>query len=230
EIKNILTGLSYIESTLFREKGLWEVPKIFLPESNKEEQEEEDAPVLEGARESETDSDGDDEVFYVRSAERNRYGYRWSPHWLAPMPGRFARNPYYSRNHCYSRCLYREDKPSAIVGAGLEILIMLEILIILDMLEILIILDARAAVSMLSVSGIRRHSRHHKVLFPGGAPAETSSSAMEFQAVQFPDFLSRNSRTALILRLSLQSFQDPVLLATAPLGFDGWTKSGKQQA
>ncbi|GER37482.1 lanceolate [Striga asiatica] len=101
-----------------------------------------------------------------------------------------------------------------------------KILIILDMLEILIILDARAAVSMLSVSGIR----HHKVLFPGGAPAETSSSAMEFQAVQFPDFLSRNSRTALLPRLSLQSFQDPVLLATSPLGFDGWTKSGKQQA
>ncbi|GER26209.1 lanceolate, partial [Striga asiatica] len=165
-----------------------------------------------------TNSDGDDEVFYVRSAERNRYGYRWSPHWLAPMPGRFARNPYYSRNHCYSRCLYREEKPSAIVDW--------KILIILDMLEILIILDARAAVSMLSVSGIR----HHKVLFPGGAPAETSSSAMEFQAVQFPDFLSRNSRTALLPRLSLQSFQDPVLLATSPLGFDGWTKSGKQQA
>ncbi|GER34669.1 ubiquitin carboxyl-terminal hydrolase [Striga asiatica] len=95
-----------------------------LPESNKGEQEEEDAPVLEGASESgETDSDGDDEVLYVRSAERNRYGpcgYRWSPHWLAPMPGRFARNHYYSRNHYYPRCLYRDDKPSAIVGAGLE--------------------------------------------------------------------------------------------------------------
>ncbi|CAA0816020.1 Transcription factor TCP4 [Striga hermonthica] len=79
-----------------------------------------------------------------------------------------------------------------------------------------------------------------KSFFPVGAQAETSSSAMEFQSFQSPDFLSRNSHNRTNtqdLRLSLQSLQDPVLLhhhshhsAAAPLGFDGWTESRQPQA
>ncbi|GER53820.1 transcription factor TCP4 [Striga asiatica] len=80
-----------------------------------------------------------------------------------------------------------------------------------------------------------------KSFFPVGAQAETrSSAAMEFQSFQSPDFLSRNSHNRTNtqdLRLSLQSFQDPILLhhhshhsAAAPLGFDGWTESRQHQA
>ncbi|KAI3457393.1 hypothetical protein Pfo_014056 [Paulownia fortunei] len=51
-----------------------------------------------------------------------------------------------------------------------------------------------------------------KSFFPTGASAEASSSAMQFQNFPTPDLLSRNSSNSQDLRLSLQSFQDPILL------------------
>ncbi|GER43051.1 TCP transcription factor [Striga asiatica] len=53
-----------------------------------------------------------------------------------------------------------------------------------------------------------------KSFFPA-EPEPSSSSAMEFQIFQSPDFISRTScnlANTQDLRLSLQSFQDPVLL------------------
>ncbi|KAK6134529.1 hypothetical protein DH2020_031699 [Rehmannia glutinosa] len=99
-----------------------------------------------------------------------------------------------------------------------------------------------------------------KSFFPMGASAEASSSAMQFQNFPSPDLLSRNSNNSNSqdLRLSLQSFQDPimlhhhnqppqqhqnptqdihqthsqqqVLLSGTPLGFDGWPEHQQQQA
>ncbi|KAA8526780.1 hypothetical protein F0562_008991 [Nyssa sinensis] len=85
-----------------------------------------------------------------------------------------------------------------------------------------------------------------KSFFPMGASAETNSSAMQFQSFPRPDLLSRTSSQSQDLRLSLQSFQDPILLhhqqsqhqnpthqteqalfsGAAPLGFDasGWSE------
>ncbi|KAG8386384.1 hypothetical protein BUALT_Bualt03G0143300 [Buddleja alternifolia] len=51
-----------------------------------------------------------------------------------------------------------------------------------------------------------------KSFFPMGASAEASSSAMQFQSFSNPDLLSRNSSHSQDLRLSLQSFQDPIML------------------
>nr|AEM05868.1 teosinte ranched/cycloidea/pcf family member [Lithospermum erythrorhizon] len=53
-----------------------------------------------------------------------------------------------------------------------------------------------------------------KSFFPMGASNETniSTSAMQFQSFQAPDLLSRTSSQNQDLRLSLQSFQDPMLL------------------
>ncbi|PIN20878.1 hypothetical protein CDL12_06434 [Handroanthus impetiginosus] len=51
-----------------------------------------------------------------------------------------------------------------------------------------------------------------KSFFPMGASNEASSSAMEFQNFPTPHLLSRNSSNSQDLRLSLQSFQDPVML------------------
>nr|ALE27668.1 TCP transcription factor CIN1 [Petrocosmea sinensis] len=81
--------------------------------------------------------------------------------------------------------------------------------------------------------------------FPMGASAQSSSLSMEFQSFPIPNFLPRNSSQNQDLRLSLQSFQDPVLLhhhnqhrhqdpnnhieqaqvllSGIPLGFDGTT-------
>lgn len=50
-----------------------------------------------------------------------------------------------------------------------------------------------------------------KSFFPMGASAE-ASSAMQFQSFPPPDLLSRTSSQNQDLRLSLQSFQDPILL------------------
>uniref|UniRef100_A0A5B6YLU3 Putative transcription factor TCP4-like n=1 Tax=Davidia involucrata TaxID=16924 RepID=A0A5B6YLU3_DAVIN len=87
-----------------------------------------------------------------------------------------------------------------------------------------------------------------KSFFPMGASAETNSSAMQFQSFPPPDLQSRTSGQSQDLRLSLQSFQDPILLhhhhqqsqhqnhthqneqglfsGTTPLGFDasGWSE------
>ncbi|CAI9088762.1 OLC1v1023184C1 [Oldenlandia corymbosa var. corymbosa] len=51
-----------------------------------------------------------------------------------------------------------------------------------------------------------------KSFFPMGASAEANSSAMQFQSFPPPDLLSRTSSHSQDLRLSLQSFQDPILL------------------
>ncbi|THG14944.1 hypothetical protein TEA_018953 [Camellia sinensis var. sinensis] len=53
-----------------------------------------------------------------------------------------------------------------------------------------------------------------KSFFPMGAAAvaEANSSAMQFQSFPPPDLLSRTSSQSQDLRLSLQSFQDPILL------------------
>ncbi|CAA2953481.1 Hypothetical predicted protein [Olea europaea subsp. europaea] len=51
-----------------------------------------------------------------------------------------------------------------------------------------------------------------KSLFPMGASAEASSSAMQFQNFGTSDLLSRTNSHSQDLRLSLQSFQDPILL------------------
>ncbi|KAL2523536.1 Transcription factor TCP4 [Abeliophyllum distichum] len=51
-----------------------------------------------------------------------------------------------------------------------------------------------------------------KSFFPMGGSAEASSSAMQFQSFPTSDFLSRTSSQSQDLRLSLQSFQDPILL------------------
>ncbi|KAL2472795.1 Transcription factor TCP4 [Forsythia ovata] len=51
-----------------------------------------------------------------------------------------------------------------------------------------------------------------KSFFPMGGSAETSSSAMQFQSFPNSDFLSRTSSQSQDLRLSLHSFQDPILL------------------
>ncbi|CDP05981.1 unnamed protein product [Coffea canephora] len=51
-----------------------------------------------------------------------------------------------------------------------------------------------------------------KSFFPMGASAEANSSAMQFQSFPPPDLLSRTSSHPQDLQLSLQSFQDPILL------------------
>ncbi|KAL3508732.1 hypothetical protein ACH5RR_028133 [Cinchona calisaya] len=51
-----------------------------------------------------------------------------------------------------------------------------------------------------------------KSFFPMGASTEANSSAMQFQSFPPPDLLSRTSSHSQDLRLSLQSFQDPILL------------------
>lgn len=51
-----------------------------------------------------------------------------------------------------------------------------------------------------------------KSFFPMGASAEANSSPMQFQSFPPPDLLSRTSSQSQDLRLSLQSFQDPMLL------------------
>ncbi|KAI3466066.1 hypothetical protein Pfo_022729 [Paulownia fortunei] len=51
-----------------------------------------------------------------------------------------------------------------------------------------------------------------KSFFPMGASDEATSSAMHFQSFHTPDLLSRSSNHSQDLRLSLQSFQDPILL------------------
>uniref|UniRef100_A0A5B6YM15 Putative transcription factor TCP4-like n=1 Tax=Davidia involucrata TaxID=16924 RepID=A0A5B6YM15_DAVIN len=87
-----------------------------------------------------------------------------------------------------------------------------------------------------------------KSFFPMGASAEPNSSAMQFPNFPPPNLLSRTSSQSQDLRLSLQSFQDPILLhhqqsqhqnhpthhqtdqalfsGTAQLGFDasGWSE------
>ncbi|KAA8523974.1 hypothetical protein F0562_010594 [Nyssa sinensis] len=86
-----------------------------------------------------------------------------------------------------------------------------------------------------------------KSFFPMGASAESNSSPMQFQSFPPQDLLSRTSSQSQDLRLSLQSFQDPILLhhhqqsqhqnpthqtqqalfsVTTPLGFDtsGWSE------
>ncbi|KAI4322994.1 hypothetical protein L6164_022638 [Bauhinia variegata] len=84
--------------------------------------------------------------------------------------------------------------------------------------------------------------------FPMGATAETTSSPIQFQNYP-PDLLSRTSSQNQDLRLSLQSFQDPILLHQAqqhqaqshhhqneqvlfsgtPLGFDGTSTGWSEQ-
>ncbi|GAA0173167.1 DNA-binding transcription factor [Lithospermum erythrorhizon] len=51
-----------------------------------------------------------------------------------------------------------------------------------------------------------------KSFFPIGASNESHSSALEFQSFSHPDLLSRTSSQTQDLRLSLQSFQDPMLI------------------
>lgn len=51
-----------------------------------------------------------------------------------------------------------------------------------------------------------------KSFFPMGASTEANSSPMQFQNFPPPDLLSRTSSQSQDLRLSLQSFQDPMLL------------------
>lgn len=51
-----------------------------------------------------------------------------------------------------------------------------------------------------------------KTFFPMGASAETPSSSIQFHQSYPPDLLSRTSSQSQDLRLSLQSFQDPILL------------------
>lgn len=80
-----------------------------------------------------------------------------------------------------------------------------------------------------------------KSFFPMGASAETAPSSIQFQNYP-PDLLSRTSSQSQDLRLSLQSFQDPILLhqhhqthqndqvlfsgTTTQLGFDGSCSAG----
>nr|XP_016453253.1 PREDICTED: transcription factor TCP4-like [Nicotiana tabacum] len=94
-----------------------------------------------------------------------------------------------------------------------------------------------------------------KSFFPMGSSTATNSSAMQFQSFQEHNLLSRTSSHSQDLRLSLQSFQDPILLhhqnqqahhteqeqthfqasnfftGSTPFGFDasGWSVSEHQQ-
>ncbi|XP_073156127.1 transcription factor TCP4-like [Henckelia pumila] len=83
--------------------------------------------------------------------------------------------------------------------------------------------------------------------FPMAASAQSTSLSMDFQSFPVPNFLPRNSSHSQDLRLSLQSFQDPVLLqqrhqdpnhqteqaqvllSGIPLGFDDWPEHQQQQ-
>ncbi|XP_011082737.1 transcription factor TCP4-like [Sesamum indicum] len=67
-----------------------------------------------------------------------------------------------------------------------------------------------------------------KSFFPMGASAEVSSSAMQFQNFPTPDLLSRNSGNSQDLRLSLQSFQDPILLHHQPQQHQNPTQQTEQ--
>ncbi|KAK4439138.1 Transcription factor TCP4 [Sesamum alatum] len=67
-----------------------------------------------------------------------------------------------------------------------------------------------------------------KSFFPMGASAEVSSSAMQFQNFPTPDLLSRNSGNSQDLKLSLQSFQDPILLHHQPQQHQNSTQHTEQ--
>lgn len=51
-----------------------------------------------------------------------------------------------------------------------------------------------------------------KSFFPMGASDENTSSSMQFQSFPTPDLMQRSSSHSQDLRLSLQSFQDPIML------------------
>ncbi|KAL8505754.1 hypothetical protein ACS0TY_016826 [Phlomoides rotata] len=51
-----------------------------------------------------------------------------------------------------------------------------------------------------------------KSFFPMGASDENTSSSMQFQSFPTPDLMQRSSNHSQDLRLSLQSFQDPIML------------------